>query len=86
VGRYLLALVVALVVAGHVIWLATRRRTGLRYLPGVGTGIYRAAGLGLVGDYGVGAPERPIARAAAVVWTIMGSASSRCSPRRWPAS
>ena len=71
-GRYLLALVAALVVAGHVIWLATRRRTGLRYLPGVGHGIYRAAGLGLVGDYGVAAPERPLARAAAVVWTIMG--------------
>jgi polar amino acid transport system substrate-binding protein len=72
VGRYLLALVAALVVAGHVIWLATRQRTGLRYLPGVGLGIYRAAGLGLVGDYGVAAPERPLARAAAVVWTIMG--------------
>lgn len=72
VGRYLLALVAALVVAGHVIWLATRRRTGLAYLPGVGMGIYRAAGLGLVGDYGVAAPERPLARAAAVVWTIVG--------------
>src|SRR5690349_8562524 len=71
-GRYLLALVAALVVAGHVIWLATRRRTGLGYLPGVGLGIYRAAGLGLVGDYGVASPERPLARAAAVVWSIMG--------------
>jgi polar amino acid transport system substrate-binding protein len=71
-GRYLLALAAALVVAGHVIWLATRRRTRLGYLPGVGLGIYRAAGLGLVGDYGVASPERPLARAAAVVWSIMG--------------
>jgi ABC-type amino acid transport substrate-binding protein len=72
VGRYLLALLVALVAAGHIIWLATRRRTRLSYLPGLGLGIYKAAGLGLVGDYGVAEPERPLARAAAVIWTIIG--------------
>lgn len=72
VGRYLLVLVVALVVAGHVIWLVTRRRTERGYLAGVGLGIYQAAGLGLVGDYGVADPKRPLARAAAVVWSIAG--------------
>ena len=56
-GRYLLALVAALIIAGHLVWLATRRRTQLGYLAGVGLGIYKAAGLGLVGDYGVGTPN-----------------------------
>jgi ABC-type amino acid transport substrate-binding protein len=72
VGRYLLALLSALIIAGHVVWLATWRRTGLGYLAGVGLGLYKAAGLGLVGDYGVADPERPLARAASVLWTIMG--------------
>lgn len=72
VGHYLLAMLAVLVAAGHVVWLATRRRTRLGYLPGVGMGIYRAAGLGLVGDYGVAEPQRPWGRAAAVVWTITG--------------
>jgi polar amino acid transport system substrate-binding protein len=72
IGRYLLFLIAALVIAGHVIWLATRRNTRLGYLSGVGMGIYQAAGLGLVGDYGVARPRRPLARAAAVVWTIVG--------------
>jgi polar amino acid transport system substrate-binding protein len=72
VGSYLLALVAALIIAGHLVWLATRRRTQLGYLAGVGLGIYQAAGLGLVGDYGVADPTRPLGRAAAVIWTIMG--------------
>jgi polar amino acid transport system substrate-binding protein len=72
VGRYLLALLAALIIAGHLVWLATRRRTQLGYLAGVGQGIYQAAGLGLVGDYGVARPKRPLGRAAAVVWTILG--------------
>ncbi|MGH3701214.1 MAG: transporter substrate-binding domain-containing protein [Pseudonocardiaceae bacterium] len=72
VGRYLLALVAALIIAGHLVWLATRRRTQLGYLAGVGLGIYQVAGLGLVGDYGVADPKRPLGRAAAVIWTIMG--------------
>ena len=72
IGRYLLVLVAALVIAGHVIWVATRRRTGRAYLRGVAMGLYQAAGLGLVGDYGVADPQRPLARAAAVVWTIAG--------------
>jgi polar amino acid transport system substrate-binding protein len=72
IGRYLLALLGALVIAGHLVWLATRRRTQLGYLAGVGQGIYKAAGLGLVGDYGVADPERPLGRAVAVVWTIAG--------------
>jgi polar amino acid transport system substrate-binding protein len=71
-GRYLLALLAALFIAGHLIWIATRRRTRLGYLAGVGLGIYKAAGLGLVGDYGVADPKRPLARAAAVMWTIVG--------------
>lgn len=72
VGRYLLALLTALIIAGHLVWLATRRRTQLGYLAGVGEGIYKAAGLGLVGDYGVADPKRPLGRAAAVMWTIIG--------------
>jgi ABC-type amino acid transport substrate-binding protein len=72
VGRYLLALLAALVIAGHLVWLATRRRTQRGYLAGVGLGIYQAAGLGLVGDYGVAEPKRPLGRAAAVMWTIAG--------------
>jgi ABC-type amino acid transport substrate-binding protein len=72
VGRYLLAMLSALVIAGHLVWLATRRRTRLGYFAGVGLGIYKAAGLGLVGDYGVADPKRPLARAAAVLWTIAG--------------
>ncbi|MBV8997229.1 MAG: transporter substrate-binding domain-containing protein [Pseudonocardiales bacterium] len=72
VGRYLLALLVALIIAGHLVWLGTRRRTQLGYLAGVGLGIYKAAGLGLVGDYGVADPKRPLGRAAAVMWTIVG--------------
>ena len=71
-GRYLLALLAALVIAGHLVWFATRRRTQLGYLAGVGLGIYKAAGLGLVGDYGVADPKRPLGRAAAVLWTIVG--------------
>ncbi|MGH3573655.1 MAG: transporter substrate-binding domain-containing protein [Pseudonocardiaceae bacterium] len=71
-GRYLLALVAALIIAGHLVWLATRRHTQLGYLAGVGLGIYKAAGLGLVGDYGVADPKRPLGRAAAVMWTIVG--------------
>ncbi len=71
-GRYLLALLAALIIAGHLVWLATRRHTQLGYLAGVGLGIYQAAGLGLVGDYGVADPKRPLGRAAAVVWTIVG--------------
>ena len=72
VGRYLLALLAALIIAGHLIWLATRRRTQRGYLAGVGHGIYQAAGLGLVGDYGVADPQRPLGRAAAMIWTIAG--------------
>ncbi len=72
IGRYLLALVAVLVLAGHVIWLATRRATGQSYLPGVGLGIYKAAGLGLSGDYGVGEPVRPWGRVVAVAWSIVG--------------
>jgi polar amino acid transport system substrate-binding protein len=72
VGRYLLALLVALIIAGHLVWVATRRRTQLGYLGGVGQGIYKAAGLGLVGDYGVADPKRPLGRVAAVIWTIVG--------------
>ncbi|MDQ2789111.1 MAG: transporter substrate-binding domain-containing protein, partial [Actinomycetota bacterium] len=71
-GRYLLALLAALIIAGHLVWLATRRHTQLGYLAGVGLGIYQAAGLGLVGDYGVADPQRPLGRAAAVAWTIVG--------------
>jgi polar amino acid transport system substrate-binding protein len=71
-GRYLLALLAALIIAGHLVWFATRRRTQLGYLAGVGLGIYKAAGPGLVGDYGVADPKRPLGRAAAVVWTIVG--------------
>ena len=70
--RYPLALLAALIIAGHLVWLGTRRRTQLVYLPGVGLGIYQAAGLGLVGDYGVADPKRPLGRAAAVIWTIVG--------------
>jgi len=72
VGRYLLALLAALIIAGHLIWLATRRRTQRGYLAGVGHGIYQAAGLGLVGDYGVADPQRPLGRAAAMIWTMLG--------------
>lgn len=72
VGRYLFALGLVLLAAGHVVWLATRRRTGRGYLPGVGLGVYKAAGLGLVGDFGVGDPERPLARVIAVLWAILG--------------
>jgi len=72
VGRYLLALLAALIIAGHLVWLATRRHTQRGYLAGVGHGIYQAAGLGLVGDYGVANPKRPLGRAAAVIWTIAG--------------
>jgi polar amino acid transport system substrate-binding protein len=72
VGRYLLALGVGLIVAGHAVWLATRRRIGRGYLAGVGLGIYKAAGLGLVGDFGVGDPRRPLARLSAVIWVICG--------------
>ena len=72
IGRYLIALVVVLVLAGHVIWLATRRRTGRGYLTGVGHGIFQAAGLGLSGDFGVGDPVTPVARFVAVVWVIVG--------------
>jgi ABC-type amino acid transport substrate-binding protein len=71
-GRYLLAMLAALIIAGHLVWLATRRHTQLGYLAGVGLGIYKAAGLGLVGDYGVADPKRPLGRAAAVIWTIVG--------------
>ena len=72
VGRYLLALLVGLIIAGHLIWLATRRHTQHGYLAGVGHGIYKAAGLGLVGDYGVADPKRPLGRVAAMIWTIAG--------------
>jgi polar amino acid transport system substrate-binding protein len=72
IGRYLLALVAVLVLAGHVIWLVTRRATRQSYLPGVGLGIYKAAGLGLSGDYGVGDPVRPVGRVVAVAWSIVG--------------
>lgn len=72
VGRYLLVLLAALTIAGHLVWLATRRRTRRGYLAGVALGIYQAAGLGLVGDYGVADPQRPLGRAAAVIWTIIG--------------
>ena len=71
-GRYLLAMLTALIIAGHLVWLSTRRHTQLGYLAGVGLGIYKAAGLGLVGDYGVADPQRPLGRAAAVIWTIVG--------------
>ncbi|HEY6421898.1 MAG TPA: hypothetical protein VIY28_01355 [Pseudonocardiaceae bacterium] len=70
----------------HLVWFATRRRTQLGYLAGVGVGIYQAAGLGLVSDYGVADPKRPLGRAATVMWTIVGVCSSRCSPQPSPAS
>jgi len=72
VGCYLLALLAALILAGHLIWLATRRRTQRGYLAGVGHGIYQAAGSELVGDYGVAHPQRPLGRAAAMIWTMLG--------------
>jgi hypothetical protein len=72
VGCYLLALLAALILAGHLIWLATRRRTQRGYLAGVGHGIYQAAGSELVGDYGVADPQRPLGRAAAMIWTMLG--------------
>ena len=78
VGRYLVALVAILVIAGNVVWLAGRRRARLdgrprqRYLPGVGLGMFKAAGVGLAGDFGVGDPVRPVARFVAIVWAIVG--------------
>jgi polar amino acid transport system substrate-binding protein len=78
VGRYLLALIVALVLAGNVVWLAARVRARLdgtprqKYLSGVGLGMFKAAGVGLVGDFGVGDPSRPVSRFVSIGWSIVG--------------
>jgi len=78
VGRYLLALAVVLLLAGNAVWVAARwrarrdRRTPPRYLSGVGIGMFKAAGVGLAGDFGVGNPVRPVARIVAIVWAVVG--------------
>jgi polar amino acid transport system substrate-binding protein len=69
---YLLALVGVLFVAGNVIWLVTRRREDHRWVNGVGEGMFKAAAVGLAGDFGTGNARRPLGRIASVLWVISG--------------
>jgi polar amino acid transport system substrate-binding protein len=45
-GRYQLAMLAALIIAGHLVWFATRRHTPLGYFAGVGLGFTRRPGSG----------------------------------------
>jgi len=87
VGRYLLALLVGLIVAGHLIWLATRR-----YIPSTATS--PAWGRGSTRPPGSGWSVTTVSRTrnghsvGSPQWSGPSrvSASCRCSPRPWPAS
>lgn len=73
VGRFVLALVVVLFLAGNAVWLSGRRHGDTApYLAGVGQGMYRSAAVGLAGDFGTGDPRRPAGRVVAVAWVILG--------------
>ena len=73
VGRFVLALVVVLFLAGNAVWFSARRRGDTTpYLAGVGQGMYRSAAVGLAGDFGTGDPRRPTGRVVAVAWVVLG--------------
>jgi ABC-type amino acid transport substrate-binding protein len=79
IGPYVLVLIAALITAGHVVWLATRRRTGRGYVRGVAMGVYQAAGPGLVGDYALSSIQNKITGvndlAGVRVLTVAGTSS-----------
>jgi polar amino acid transport system substrate-binding protein len=68
VGLYLLVLVVAILIAGNVVWFLERRHED--YVRGVGHGMFRVAGVGLVGD--LGEPGHSAGEMARVVWAVIG--------------
>ncbi len=50
VGLYLAGMVVVILIAGNVVWFFERKHED--YVRGVGHGMFRAAGVGLVGELG----------------------------------
>ncbi len=68
VGLYLAGLVVVILIAGNVVWFFERKHED--YVGGVGHGMFRAAGVGLVGD--LGEPGHSIGEVARVVWAVVG--------------
>jgi len=68
VGLYLLVLVAMILIAGNVVWLFERKHED--YVRGVGHGMFRAAGVGLVGE--LGEPGHSVGEVARVVWAVVG--------------
>jgi len=75
-GKYLLGMLIALLLAGNIVWLLSRRHHDVddrpRYHHGLGMSIYKAAAVGLAGDLGTAEPRRPIGRFFSIVWLITG--------------
>ena len=68
VGLYLLVLVVVILIAGNVVWFFERKHED--YVRGVGHGMFRAAGVGLVGE--LGEPGHSVGEVARVAWAVIG--------------
>ena len=65
--EYLVGLLLAIFLAGNIVWLFNR---GQRYLHGMGNGMFRAAAIGLAGE--MGEPPHSVARIGAVLWYVIG--------------
>jgi polar amino acid transport system substrate-binding protein len=74
VAKYLLVLLLGTVLAGNVVWFVTRRRSEKErsYVHGIGHGMYKAAAVGLAGDFGSADAQRPIGRFFSIVWVMVG--------------
>ena len=68
VGLYLLVLIVVILIAGNIVWFFERKHED--YVRGVGHGMFRAAGVGLVGE--LGEPGHSVGEVARVVWAVIG--------------
>ncbi len=72
--KFFVAVLLIIVISGHVVWLVQRRRADVpeSYLKGVGHGMWISAATALAGDLAEGAPARPLGRLIAISWILMG--------------
>lgn len=69
-GRYLVALLFMLVLAGAITSAVTRTSSRQRWHRRMGDGMFRAAAIGLAGD--LGSPQRPVVKIVTLAWLIAG--------------
>lgn len=73
-GLFALGVLLAMLLAGHLVWFYQRRHgdgSG-SYVKGVGRGVWIASATALAGDMGEGAPTRIIGRLVAILWLLVG--------------